>query len=153
MTARYRFSLDTNILVYAVDLDAGIRHKISKSIIDRAVLCDCVLPVQVLAEFFHATTRKQILPVDHAKDFVEKCIDLFTLTEANSEGLIDAMRFVEAHGISFWDAMLWVTAQRSGCTVILSEDMQDGRWLGSTEIINPFEQKNEAKIDRLLQPE
>ncbi len=52
MTARHRFSIDTNNLVYAVDLDAGIRHEISKFIINRAVLCDCVLPVQVLAEFF-----------------------------------------------------------------------------------------------------
>ncbi len=51
----------------------------------------------------------------------------------------------EPHGISFWDAMLWATAQ-PGCTVVLSEDMQDGRWLGSTEIINPFEQENDANL-------
>ncbi len=67
--------------------------------------------------------RKQILPVDHAKDFLEKCMDLFTLTEANPEALIDATRFVEAHIISFWDAMLWAMSQQSGCTVMLSDAM------------------------------
>jgi predicted nucleic acid-binding protein len=57
-----RFSLDTNILVYAADLAAGERHERALEILDRAVRRDCVLTLQALAEFFHVTTRKQLRP-------------------------------------------------------------------------------------------
>ena len=58
MTVNGRFSLDTNILVYAVDRDAGERHRRSRALIGQAAKRDCVLTVQSLAEFFHATTRR-----------------------------------------------------------------------------------------------
>lgn len=49
-----RFTLDTNLLVYTVDCDAGERHQQAITIVDRAVEQDCVLTLQVLAELFHA---------------------------------------------------------------------------------------------------
>ena len=57
MTAKARFSLDTNILVYAVDRDGGERHCRSVELVGRAARRDCVMTLQALAEFFHATTR------------------------------------------------------------------------------------------------
>ena len=44
-----RFTLDTNLLVYAIDRDAGERHQQAVAIVDRAVELDCVLTLQVLA--------------------------------------------------------------------------------------------------------
>jgi predicted nucleic acid-binding protein len=56
-----RFSLDASVLVYAADLAAGERHERALDILDRAVRRDCVLTLQALAEFFHVTTRKQMV--------------------------------------------------------------------------------------------
>ena len=53
-----RFTLDTNLLVYAVDPDADERHQQAIGIVDLAVEEDCVLTLLVLAEFFHTVTRK-----------------------------------------------------------------------------------------------
>ena len=50
--ASQRFSLDTNILVYAVDRDAGARHEAARSIMLRAAQADCLLTLQALGEFF-----------------------------------------------------------------------------------------------------
>lgn len=61
MIVKDRFSFDTNILVYAVDRDAGERHGRSKVLLEKAARRDCVLTIQALAEFFHATTRKNLL--------------------------------------------------------------------------------------------
>ena len=66
-----RFTLDTNLLVYAVDRDAGERHHRAIDIVDRAVDQDCVLTLQVLAEFFHAVTRKGKLPIADAAERVK----------------------------------------------------------------------------------
>ena len=126
MTVKGRFSLDTNILIYAVDRDAGERHKRAKEIVARAALHDCVLTVQALAEFFHATTRKNLLALSHAGTFVRDWIDVFRVVSATDTAFLNAIEGVEEHRLAFWDALLWATARQSGCSALISEDMQDG---------------------------
>ena len=41
--ANPRFTLDTNLLVYSVDLDAGTRHQLTLRVVDRAPDVDCWL--------------------------------------------------------------------------------------------------------------
>lgn len=152
MTVKGRFSLDTNILVYAVDRDSGERHELAKELIGRAAQRDCVLAVQALAEFFHATTRKNLLEPARASAFVRDWRDVFHVTSADDAALTDAMDAVEEHRLSFWDAMLWATARQIGCSAILSEDMQDGRRLSGVEFINPFAADATARLAALLEP-
>ena len=151
MTVKGRFSLDTNILVYAVDRDAGERHERSRELIGRAARRDCVLTVQALGEFFHATTRKNLLEAARARAFVRDWLDVFPVTAADDTALVDAMEAVEEHRLSFWDAMLWATARRIGCSAILSEDMQDGRRLSGVAIINPFAADAADRLAALLE--
>ena len=138
MTVKARFTLDTNILIHAVDRDAGERHERSKELLGRAAQRDCVLMVQALAEFFHATTRKKLIEPSRASAFVRDWLDVFQVASAADAALVDAMDAVAEHRLAFWDAMLWATARQSGCSAILSEDMQDGRRLSGVEFINPF---------------
>lgn len=151
MTVKGRFSLDTNILVYAVDRDAGERHERSTALIGRAARSDCVLTVQALAEFFHATTRKNLLQPSRARAFVRDWLDVFHVASADDTALVDAMDAVEEHRLSFWDAMLWATARRIGCSAILSEDMQDGRRLSGVTFINPFAADASDRLGTLLE--
>jgi predicted nucleic acid-binding protein len=58
-----RFSVDTNILVYSIDTDAGFKHDMACGLMDALADTDCVLTLQALAEFFHAVTRKSKMPV------------------------------------------------------------------------------------------
>ena len=152
MAVKRRFSLDTNILVYAVDRDSGERHELARALIGRAAQCDCVLTVQALAEFFHATTRKNLLEPARASAFVRDWLDVFHVTSADDTALTDAMDAVEEHRLSFWDAMLWAAARQIGCSAILSEDMQDGRRLSGVEFINPFAADAAARLAALLEP-
>ena len=52
MLVRGRFSLDTNILVYAADRDSGDRHEQARKLLAGAAKRDCVLTGRVLAGFF-----------------------------------------------------------------------------------------------------
>ena len=164
MTVKTRFSLDTNILVYAIDRDAEDRHEHSRDLIGRAARHDCVLTVQALAEFFHATTRKGLLAKSLAQAFVHDWLDVFQVTSADASTLVDAMDVTQEHGLSFWDAMLWATARQAGCAAILSEDLpspkrssgfgqaglQDGRRLRGVDVINPFGADASARLAPLL---
>jgi predicted nucleic acid-binding protein len=150
MIVKDRFSLDTNILFYAVDRDAGERHERCMDLMKRAARRDCVLTVQALAEFFHATTRKGLLEQSGASAFVRDWLEVFCVTSADDAALVDAMDAVQEHRMSFWDAMLWATARQAGCAAIVSEDMQDGRRLSGVEFINPFAANAEERLAVLL---
>ncbi len=39
---------------------------------------------------------------------------------------------------SFWDCLIVAAALQSGCSLLLTEDMQNGRRLDTLEIRNPF---------------
>ena len=61
-TASPRFTLDSNLLIYSVDLDAGVRHQLAFRIVDKAPDTDCRLTLQSLSEFYAVVTRKRIMP-------------------------------------------------------------------------------------------
>ncbi|MCY4378902.1 MAG: PIN domain-containing protein [Candidatus Dadabacteria bacterium] len=150
MIVKGRFSVDTNILVYAVDRDAGELHERSKDLIGRVARLDCLLTVQALAEFFHVTTRKKLLEPSRASAFVLDWLDVFQVIRADNAALVDAMEAVNEHLLSFWDAMIWAAARQNGCSAILSEDMQDGRRLGGVEFINPFSESAAVRLATLF---
>ncbi len=131
-------TVDTNILIYAIDRHAGEKQAISQSLIESLVCDDGVVTLQVLGEFFHATTRKGFLSPAEARVRIDYWRDLFHVAAADEIALDDAVTAVTDHGLSFWDAMLWATARQAGCPVLYSEDMQHGRTLGGVEIVNPF---------------
>jgi predicted nucleic acid-binding protein len=133
-----RFSLDTNVLVYAADLDAGVRHERALQILDRAVHRDCVLTLQALAEFFHVTTRRQMMARADAAAQLRDWATEFPIVTADSEALFTALEFTVGGRFSWWDALLMATAERHGCEILLSEDMQDGSRLGGLTVLDPF---------------
>lgn len=133
-----RFTLDSNILVYALDGHAGDRHRMAAELIVQAAERDCVLTLQALAEFFFVVTRKGAMPVDDAKAQIEDWKALFPVRAAESATLTRAIAAVRDHGLAFWDAMLWACAKESGCAVVLSEYFQHGRTLKGVRFHNPF---------------
>ena len=152
MSVKGRFSLDTNILIYAVDRDAGDRHEQSKDLVGQAAKRDCILTVQALSEFYHATTRKKLLEPAQAKIFVNDWLNVFNVVSADRSTLVNAMEAVEEHRLSFWDAMIWAVARLAGCSAVLSQDMQDGQRLGGIEFLDPFSSNAANRLALLFRP-
>lgn len=145
-----RFTFDTNILVYAIDVDGGERHRIALKLVQQARGKDCVITLQALAELFRTLTGKGKLDPAKAIEVVQMWRDAATVVAADDICLIDAMDAVADHGWSFWDAMMWATAKRAGCRVLISEDGQDGRTLGGVTIVNPFSKMPSALLTEVL---
>jgi predicted nucleic acid-binding protein len=133
-----RVSLDSNILFYTIDADAGKRQARAREVVHQAALGDCVLSLQTLCEFFASTTRKGKLTAAQASAHVEDWQALFPVVAATPGSLRLAMRAVEHHSLSFWDAMQWAVAKQAGATVLLSEDLQQDRELDGVRFRNPF---------------
>jgi predicted nucleic acid-binding protein len=141
-----RFTLDTNILVYAVDKSDEERHLCAQEVIEAMLTQDCVLTLQSLGEFYFTVTRKGKLPPIQAKKQVEGWQTLFSVVAAGPATLNRAIAAVEFHQLSFWDSMLWSAARDAGVTMLLSEDFHNGQELGGIRIVNPFLGQNQAFI-------
>jgi predicted nucleic acid-binding protein len=134
-----RFTLDTNVLVYAAVQQSGPKHRAAIDIVERARSRDCVVALQALAELFRVLTGKFKATPAHAAAVVHKFRTTIPVVIADEDCLIEAMDAVVGHSLSFWDAMLWATAKRAGCRLLLSEDGDDGRTLGGVTLVNPFD--------------
>jgi predicted nucleic acid-binding protein len=144
-----RVSLDANVLVYALHLDDR-RNARAVEIVTRAARGDCTQTMQSFAECFNVLIRKREFDVWRARDEIMKFRRSFDYVAARPVDFDDAMRVVGEHKMSFWDAMLWATARRAGCEVILSENMQDGRELEGVRVVNPFDQENDAIVEEVF---
>ena len=133
-----RLTLDTNILFYAMDRDAGKRHRLAMEIVDRASVVDCVLILQSLCEFYAAVTRKGKMPSNEAEAQINDWMQLFPVVPATSKSLTKAINAVNLHTLSFWDAMLWAMAREAGVTLLISENFQHDRVLDGIRFCNPF---------------
>ncbi len=132
------FTLDTNVLVYSVDLTAGARQKIAQQIITRAHLCACCLTLQSISEFYAAVTRKGVMRRAEAVPLANAMMDLFPTAAASASAVRMALSIASAGHASYWDALLLATAAEAGCTAILTEGLADGATLAGVRIINPF---------------
>ena len=140
MTSPLRFTLDSNILVYAADGREPTRQASAIEIIARAARCDCVLTPQALAEFFHATTRKQIMPRAEAARQVQEWTVVFPITHGAGEAaLLTAVEEAAAGRLQFFDALLLATAREAGSGVVISEDMGEHARLDGMRVIAAFD--------------
>ncbi|MEI9995756.1 MAG: PIN domain-containing protein [Rhizomicrobium sp.] len=137
MSAR-RFSLDSNVLVYFFDHRDKIKQSIAEQIIVAAPARDCMIGLQAVGEFHVASTRKKILQAAEASRGVSYYLATFSTFQPTPDSHRIAAREAAAGRFSYWDCVLLASAAEAGCTMLLSEDMQDGTRLGNIAVRNPF---------------
>jgi predicted nucleic acid-binding protein len=130
--------VDTNVVVYADDADAGEKRDLARALLTR-IFSDgsAVVSVQVLQEYFSAATRRLGLPAEAARRRVEALgrLDVVALAPDDVLAAIDLHRL---HSLSIWDALIVRAALISGCRILYSEDLQSGRRFEALEVVNPF---------------
>ncbi len=133
-----RTFIDTNILLYCDDpTDIGKQNLALKLVIDHLTNASGVVSLQVLQEYFVNATRKLNLDPALARQKVE-AYARFEVVEPTISDIFDAIDFQRLHRFSYWDALVLHCARKSGCRVVLTEDLQHGQIVGGVEIVNPF---------------
>ena len=132
--------VDTNILLYAYDREAGEKHQMArKAVVELWENNGGVLSAQVLEEFYVNVTRKIPKPLTK-KQGLELISQYLSWDTVSIHGgmVAEAAQLEERAKISFWDALIVVSAQRSGARLLLTEDFQAGRKFGDLAVKNPF---------------
>lgn len=135
-----RIFVDTNILVYAHDADAGNKHDAAQLVLKQLWENNQgVLSTQVLQEFYVTVTAKLAKPISKsaARDVIRN-YQAWSVYSPTIDDVLAASDLQEHQGFSFWDALIVIAAQRLGAVELLSEDMQPGRQIGHIRIIDPL---------------
>ena len=135
-----RCFVDSNVLIYAYDRDAGSKRLRAGELLSGLwESATGVVSVQVLQEFFANATRKLQQPLDLAK--AREVVMIYGGWVPAATGpahVLRAVDIMESYRLSFWDSMILAVAEATQCSTLFSEDMQHGQVLAGVRIENPF---------------
>ena len=133
MTDRAFF--DTNVFVYAIVQDDPRSQQAEDLIAEGGTVS-----VQVLNEFAAVVRRKAKMPWDEVRFAIENirtlCPNPLPITTDTHQ---EAQAIAEKYGYRIYDALIVASALEARCTILYSEDMQDGQVIDRRLTIrNPF---------------
>jgi len=132
--------VDTNILVYAHDASAGVKHKRSLQLIETLWSEGSgALSTQVLQELC-VCLRKKVDPpcsLDEIRQLIRDYMSWLVVVNT-PELIIQALDLEYRFKISFWDALILQAAQHCGAKIVYSEDLAAGQKYGAIQVINPL---------------
>lgn len=141
---RDRHFVDTNILVYAHDNSAGNKYIKAKSLISDLWQSETgCISIQVLQEFYVVMTKKVKKPI--RPEVAQKIIGnlgKWAIHSPSVEDILDSIDIQQRYNISFWDSLVICSAQKLGCGVIWSEDLNHGQLYGEVIVRNPFHKES-----------
>jgi predicted nucleic acid-binding protein len=130
--------LDTNIILYAYDQQAGRKRDIALELVKQgwAKPGDIALSVQVLQELYVNLVRRGVASSAAAeiiRDFshwpvVDNTVDL----------LLAALTEQSRWQLSLWDALILTAARNCGVRELISEDFSHNQDYGGIRVRNPF---------------
>ncbi|MFK0734959.1 MAG: PIN domain-containing protein [Gloeotrichia echinulata HAB0833] len=136
-----RVFLDTNILVYIYDSLDTAKQERAMAVTDQLIRSGkAVISTQVMGEFFMATTRTRRLlltpaeALERMRNYLGAChvVDVTRLIS------LEAIRGVETHHFTFWDAQIWATARLNQIAEVYSEDFATGSVVEGVQFTNPL---------------
>jgi predicted nucleic acid-binding protein len=134
-----KYFVDTNILLYAHDRSAGLKHERARQLIERLWTSgQGVLSTQVLQELCINLRRRiaRPLPVEEVRQIIQDYLSWEIINTPAS--ILQALEIEVRYQTSFWDALILQAAESSGAAVLYSEDLATGQKYGVVQVTNPL---------------
>ena len=95
--------------------------------------------VQVLQEYYVTVTMKLDpgLPIEDAREDV-LALRAWRPIRPDADTFEEAWAAEDRYSLTFWDALIVASARRLGCSILLTEDLQDGQDLDGLVVRSPF---------------
>ena len=130
--------VDANVFIYALDPRDARKHQRARDWVD-ALWTDRLgrTSAQAIAEAYSVTTRKLGVAPHTAWGELER---FFAWNpQPVDEPLLRRAREIELrYKLSWWDSMIVAAAQLQDCSLLLTEDLQDGAAFGAVTARSPF---------------
>ena len=132
--------VDSNVFVYARQARETQKQPIAAQWIDRLWREQIGrTSIQVLNECYAALTRAARLPPPPSIvwDYVRSLL-AWNPQPVDADVLLRAYEIEQRHRLNWWDCLVVGAAQLQGCSVLLTEDLQDRAVYGGVTVRNPF---------------
>lgn len=150
-----RVALDSNVLVYLAGVsrtatdDAKVER--ARDIVRRlSSTASLVAPAQTLGELF-VVLRRSGVTAEEARAILLQFGEALATSATEARTVASATDLVVDHRLQFWDALIVTAAADAGCSMLLSEDMQDGFVTRGMTIVNPFAAAPHPKLAAMLE--
>jgi len=124
---------DTNVLLYLASDD---EHRVRLS--TEILAAGGAISVQVLNEFVSVSRGKHRLDWDEVEMWLEAFRSTLDVEPVTPDVQARATQLARRHQIHIYDATILAAAERAGCDVLYSEDLQHGSTIAGVEIRNPY---------------
>jgi predicted nucleic acid-binding protein len=124
---------DTNVLLYLLSDDAARVERAEQLLLGRGVIS-----VQVLNEFAAAASGKFAMSIPEIRTVLAAIRTACAVKPLEVETHELGLELAERYRYSVYDSMIIAAALRAGCTMLFSEDLQDGQKIDTLTICNPF---------------
>jgi len=135
-----KFFVDTNILIYAHDTSAGLKHQRARTLLEHLWSSgEGVVSTQVLQELCISLRRKvsRPLPVDEVRELIQDYLAWEVVTNT-PESILRAFDIEMRYKTSFRDALILQAAESSGAAILYSEELAREERYGAVEVVNPL---------------
>jgi predicted nucleic acid-binding protein len=132
--------LDTNILIYAYDSEAGKKHQTAKDIVyGYWESGGALISTQVIQEFYVNVTHKipSPLPKPIARSIIEQ-YRVWPVVGIGMDTILRSTEIQERYEFSFWDSLIVSAAEKGKAKYILTEDLPHDQLVAGIKIHNPF---------------
>lgn len=132
--------VDTNIIIYAYDVTAGVKHQTARRILKELWESGLgVLSTQILQEFFVNVVQKIPKPIDVDRaEYIVKDFLAWEIVVNDGPAVLEAITICKKYKYSFWDSLVINAAVKGGAKIILTEDLSEGQVIEGIRIQNPF---------------
>lgn len=133
----YKVFVDTNILAYSIDNNDEIKRDLCRNCL-RTLRKEGfgVISTQVLQEFYVVATKKLKVDPLLAKTILHS-FENFEVVVINPVLIKDAIDCSIVSNLSFWDALIVVTAESARCEQLWTEDLNHNQIIRNVRIVNP----------------
>jgi predicted nucleic acid-binding protein len=130
--------VDTSVILYAYEGAAVRKQEISIELLRRlSVEREGALSVQVLSEFYYNARRKFRMSGASAEEAVRD-FSTWQLHRPDHASILSAIDLEQRYKIAWYDAMILNGAMETNCSILWTEDFQDGQRFGDLTIRNPY---------------
>ncbi|MCX8070170.1 MAG: PIN domain-containing protein [Thermodesulfovibrionales bacterium] len=134
-----RIFIDTNILVYASIEDKIHADKRKKAInLIQNEEHEIVISTQVVNEYY-VILLKNAIKDEQIQERILEVVENAVLVNITFKTIQFAWEIRDKYKYSYWDSLIISSALENNCSVLFTEDMQDGQVIeGTLKIVNPF---------------
>jgi predicted nucleic acid-binding protein len=136
-------AIDTNVFIYALDVDEPLKQAKSLDLFERLTLAggSSILPWQLAVELLSNLRKRESagrVTAHEVESRFRKVLAMFPLAIPSVTVLSTYFDLRARFRLSHWDTLLLAASKEAGVTTLYSEDMDTGTDYDGLTIVNPL---------------